>query len=51
MMMPYTPIEVMARMNNNPASMLASHNVPVNGITDHATSAGAKASTGANRNR
>jgi len=38
-------------MNSSPASMFVTHIVSVNGITAQATSAGAKASSGAITNR
>ncbi|MNT39033.1 hypothetical protein D3C72_1752500 [compost metagenome] len=47
---PYTPIEVIAMMNNSDASILASTMVSVNGITAQAASAGMMDSTGATRN-
>src|SRR3989344_6217742 len=48
---PYTPMEVSARMNSRPASMLESHRLSVNGITAHAAIAGANVRIGANTNR
>src|SRR4051794_3274143 len=49
-MMPYTPIDVIARMYRRPALMSASSHVSLNGITAHAARAGANDSIGAMKN-
>src|SRR5512139_1974662 len=50
MITPYTPIEVIAITYSNPALILASTSVSVNGITAHAASAGAMARMGPRTN-
>src|SRR5689334_9954535 len=49
-MMPYTPIDVIARMYKRPALMLERTSVSENGTTAHAASAGASESIGAMKN-
>ena len=48
-MMPYTPIDVTAMTKSRPALTLATTRNSLNGMTAQATSAGAKAKTGASR--
>ncbi len=49
--MPYTPIEVMAKIYSKPASIFANVRVASKGITAHAAKAGAIANTGAITNK